>query len=398
MADNRLLSYVNSKRWGRGSSGKFITIYPPNSDSFGTLIEELGSETAGFVGPYILSDRRYRDSHVVFYRYGGFRQTQSLNVDGTMTPIIFDPNGDPLPDERLPYFKVPPWVTDPLGDWPGNDAPNSTLLNGRFKVEKVLSFSNAGGVYAGRDVVTAASIVLKEARPLTSCWPRQGELFDSVAALEREFQLLERLRDLDCVPTPIALFTEWEHSFLAEEFVDGTRLGDVRLTDGLSLVEILSDQQRLTEFQQFFSAIAVGLIDAVASIHEQGVILGDVSPNNILFHSIGPKIAIIDLESAFASDEGEEVERYVSGLYTGGFRRAEAARSGRMTPEDDYRAVGMVLYSLLLPVQSLFEFEPTAVNVLLERLMQLGLRAPMAQIIQYLLHGEVLQARRVADQ
>ena len=60
-ADRILLSLINSKRWSRGGSGKFFTVYPRDTDHFVELLPKLDAVTKGFAGPYILSDRRYRE-------------------------------------------------------------------------------------------------------------------------------------------------------------------------------------------------------------------------------------------------------------------------------------------------------------------------------------------------
>src|SRR5205085_916795 len=92
-------------------SGKFITIYPPGNREFLELIEELHIATTGLVGPYILSDHRYKDSATVFYRYGGMRLYEVLNVNGEKTPMLVAPDGTEVPDQRLAYPITPSWVT-----------------------------------------------------------------------------------------------------------------------------------------------------------------------------------------------------------------------------------------------------------------------------------------------
>ena len=77
---------MNSKRWARQGAGKFITIYPFDEDQFVSVIEQLHQATRQFEGPYILSDRRYKDSKVVFYRYGGMSPFKVLNIKGEKVP------------------------------------------------------------------------------------------------------------------------------------------------------------------------------------------------------------------------------------------------------------------------------------------------------------------------
>src|SRR5947209_6967540 len=80
--DMNILLLLNGKNWSRGGSGKFITIYPPDNHTFLQLIDEIHSATKAMHGPYILSDHRYKESGVVFYRYGGMQLYQKVNVKG----------------------------------------------------------------------------------------------------------------------------------------------------------------------------------------------------------------------------------------------------------------------------------------------------------------------------
>ncbi|MFC6135989.1 hypothetical protein ACFP3K_29360, partial [Streptomyces spororaveus] len=122
-ADPVMLGVINSKTQERGFSGKFMTIYPPDEDVFVGLIETLYRRTAdeAVEGPYVLSDRRYRDSKVLFYRYGGFRPPRRLNIDGTQSTFLVAPDGAYVADERLPCFRLPSWVRDPFAGEPAQD-------------------------------------------------------------------------------------------------------------------------------------------------------------------------------------------------------------------------------------------------------------------------------------
>src|SRR5579884_2132003 len=72
--DQRIVDLMTSKGWSRPASGKFITIYPLNDQRFLEIIEALYAALDGLVGPYVLSDRRYKDAHTIYYRYGGIEE------------------------------------------------------------------------------------------------------------------------------------------------------------------------------------------------------------------------------------------------------------------------------------------------------------------------------------
>ena len=86
--DHTILNLLNSKMWVRGGAGKFLTIYPQDEEQFKLLLEILQTKLVGHRGPYILSDRRYKDSGVLFYRYGGLARMKSVNEQGESVSVI----------------------------------------------------------------------------------------------------------------------------------------------------------------------------------------------------------------------------------------------------------------------------------------------------------------------
>src|ERR1700729_1154228 len=138
----------------RGSSGKFLTVYPPTDERFVEIADWLAEALDGIDGPYILSDRRYRDSKAVYYRYGGFVGLPRLRPDGTAMLMMKAPDGALVPDVRQPYWYAPEWAGDPVADDSHDGSADDQLLGGRFAVTSALSFSNQGGVYVASDVRT----------------------------------------------------------------------------------------------------------------------------------------------------------------------------------------------------------------------------------------------------
>src|SRR5882757_5055961 len=168
-ADKRILRLRNAKRWPRGGAGKFVTIYPRDEAECGVLLRELGAATVGFEGPYILSDRRFRDSEVLYYRYGGFSPTKRLTIKGDLVPVMQSEDGRAVDDIRNPFFQLPDGVRDPFRedavDDDSQDAP--TLKEGRYRIESAIAFATTGGVYLAVDTTTGARVAIKEVRPHT---------------------------------------------------------------------------------------------------------------------------------------------------------------------------------------------------------------------------------------
>lgn len=152
-ADRAMFLLVNAKQWDRGAAGKFITIYPSSEPQFKKLLHRLARALHPFAGPYVLSDRRYGTCPVLYYRFGGLLPRFRLNLTGDRIPVIADPDGMLVPDERQPYFQLPSWVKDPFPEADSVDGSGleMTLAGGRYRIISALSFSNTGGVYRGID-------------------------------------------------------------------------------------------------------------------------------------------------------------------------------------------------------------------------------------------------------
>jgi hypothetical protein len=395
--DSSLLHLLNSKLQERGYSGKFMTLYPPDQTSFEDLIEDLYQRTKNHPakGAYILSDQRYKDSKILFYRYGGFHPPYQLNVDGTQTSYLLSPQGEYVPDQRLPYFHLPDWASDPFGEADDVEYQGNTALNDRYLVEGALAFSNAGGVYYGTDTSTQQSVILKEARPLTNCWSVGERFWDAVYLLEREYKVLRRLQDLDCVPRPIELFQDWEHNFLVEERVDGLRFDAYWAQEDVILAPYIRRQGSIERFLPKFKSIAEALLQMITAVHERGILLGDLSPRNILINPETLQMWLIDFESAVFVDDDSEVLTYSTRWGTAGFVHPTRASRSQLLPEDDLYAVAMTLYSCVVPVNQLFALNPDAESIFLDKFIELGVPVEIKDMISSLLRGAVTEAQEI---
>ena len=315
LVDAHILDLSNSHTWGRGASGKFITVYPRDVDHMKRLMQRLHAVTADFSGPYILSDKRLPGSHVLFYRYGAFRGAQRLNAFGEQEPYLRMADGRLLPDPRPPYFVLPEGVTDPF---PEEDvAPgDKPLLQGRYRALAAMSTSAKGGVYRCLDVETQREVVIKEARP----WVNRGRRnpHDAIACLHNEWEMLQLLQDSGVTPRPLAFFQQWEHSFLVMELARGRKLGAVMASGELSLViQDTPDAKAIHHYGTTFVRMAHKLVSGLRAIHARGVVLQDLSPNNILFDAREDRLTFIDFEAAVSLQEPTRAP--VIRLFTPGF-------------------------------------------------------------------------------
>ncbi|MFJ6705447.1 MULTISPECIES: class III lanthionine synthetase LanKC [unclassified Streptomyces] len=383
----------NGKSFPRGSSGKFITVYPQDEQEFRAVGDALTAALAAFDGPHILSDRRYPGSRVVHYRYGGFVSISRMRPSGMKELLIRTPDGEPVVDIRHPYFHLPAWVRDPFTgeaaperpappDEPaetGADDPADTgitLADGRFTVVSAMKFSNRGGIYHGIDNETGADVLIREARPGVQIGP---DGTDAVLLLRHEYDILTELADTGLFVRPVAFFTEWEHSFLVEEFIEGTHLGHLGIVEN-PVYNLDLSAERLTDYYERFRALWLRVADAIAVCHERGIVLGDLSLTNIMVTG-DDRVLLIDMESAFHEDAPAGPARGAR-LYTPGMvtRRARLAAQGdRRT--DYYAFGGLILGCVMLCHQTDFIDRTMPRRLLAEVAADLSLPAELVRLI-----------------
>jgi predicted Ser/Thr protein kinase len=289
----------NAKYAPRGSSGKVVTIYPPDEAACERILAELDAILDGAPGPYILSDLRYGDGplHV---RYGGFIERYCPGPRGEMVPAIKDPAGELVPDTRSPVFTVPPWVRLPGFLTPHLAARNSMTIAGLpYDVEQALHFSNGGGVYAAVDKRTGERVILKEARPHAGL---AADGSDAVARLRREHDILRRLSGLGMAPEVRGYFEIGEHHFLAEEFIEGQPLNSC-YADRYPLTTAEPDPAKVAAYTTWALQICAGVERAADVLHERGVIFNDLHMFNIMIRP-DDTVALIDFEAASHVSEG----------------------------------------------------------------------------------------------
>ncbi|MGH3775716.1 MAG: class III lanthionine synthetase LanKC [Pseudonocardiaceae bacterium] len=298
LASRNVVHMRNAKYAPRGSSGKFVTIYPADVDALGMILHDLGDRLAGEPGPYILSDLRWNDGPL-YVRYGGFSLRHCLSARGDRVPAIEDPSGALVPDRREAVFATPPWVTLPDLLVPQLAARNATTVATLpYRIEQVLHFSNGGGLYDARDQRTGTRVVLKEARPHAGL---AADGADAVQRLRRERETLEHLAGIEGVPVVHDHFTLGEHHFLALEFVEGTSLNKV-FTQRYPMSGPAAGPAEIAAHTEWAVQVCAQVEGIVTAIHGRGIIHGDLHLYNVIVRADG-RIALIDFEVASSIDE-----------------------------------------------------------------------------------------------
>lgn len=393
VADPFMLDFVNSKNFPRGSSGKFITIYPETEQHFKLLIERLHKATSNLRGPYILSDKPYCDSRIIFYRYGGFTLRHKLTIFGERLPTIIDGHGLEITDKRLPTFRLPDGITDPLDSSVNQPKPQRNggiLLKGRYLIESAITFSNSGGVYRGVDQHTGRQVIIKEARPYVSV--ARHNRHDAVDILKKEADILGLLEDTGLAPRRIDCFHAWDHYFLVQEYLEGLPLYSYRSDERKALVlGHVDDHQRMVRFCDSLCKIALNLLHALDVLHSKGIIFGDLSPGNILIDEETCKLRIVDFEYSCFQNTAEQD---LFAFFTPGFASADRLHGKGLSVADDYYAAGCIIYSLIMPVTALFDLNPTAKRTFLDRIAEeYALPATLGKAILSLMDGDIDRAR-----
>ncbi|MFF4260653.1 class III lanthionine synthetase LanKC [Streptomyces virginiae] len=349
--DLNIFEMLNSKAISRGSGGKLVTVYPRDDEEFRTCLADLARLLKGVEGAYVLSDLRYRDSKALYFRYGQFLDTHTVDVLGRRRPRILGPDG-PVPDDRRPGHAQPSWVPWPFDDWrpADEDAEDDGLLGGRFRVTGAIQFSNSGGVYTAEDTADDdRPVLLKEARPHTNINPRQDH--DAVDILGREWMFLNRLADTGAYPAPIATFRHWEHHYIAEEFVDSSDIRSV-LLERNPLARPGFDVERSREYLRIFLAVFRGLARAIRAAHDRGVILTDFTAANLLIDPDTYEVTVVDLEACRLAEGGDDALAKPVELYTPGFSLSRN-RFKAYGPEGDRYALASTMAYFVFPIAAM---------------------------------------------
>ncbi|MFJ4503646.1 class III lanthionine synthetase LanKC [Streptomyces sp. NPDC088864] len=332
-----VLARRNSKYGDRGSSGKFVTLYPLDEDMLGEVLDALEPLLVGESGPYILSDLRWRQGPL-YLRYGGFVARLVRTESGELVHCIKDPEGNWVPDVRGPGFRPPPWVTLPERVKEALEERNSGALTGfPYRPAKALHFSNGGGVYLATDARDGSTVLLKEARPLAGL---DADGTDAVARLRNEYWALRRLAGLDCMPAHAEFRKGNEHYYLAREYVEGKALGQEMQERN----PLLGNGPATAEAFAAYTAWALDTLDAIEhamrALHERGVVFGDLHPNNVLLRPDGG-VVFIDLEAS-----SEAVARASQAMAAPGYQ----APAGYTGTDVDRYAMGCLRLGVFLPL------------------------------------------------
>lgn len=362
LASERIFIWMHHKHGPRSQSGKFCAIYPITVDAARNLMERLSKELDGFEGAYPLTNRRFPDSRVVSYRYGGFTHPPQVQPDGSYQPMLVDGTGTAVPDARPTRFVLPDGIEDPFHE-DSDELADGPVSFGGYSFTTVLRHANGGGAYEAKNGA-GRTVFIKEARG------NNGYHWDRSTAVERlrnEHAVLEKLHAAipGICPEPLDYFTYWEHEFLATEFIAGLSLWSWMVLNNPLITVNPSDEVVATYF-----ATCERIVDELRTqlwrIHDAGYCFGDLNPHNVLLVDGHPRL--IDFEAAGPIDG----KRHAIGA--DGYRPADAKKlDGRYTDEFALSAIAQMLIS---PVHPVLTRNPDAAEHLLADASQIGHVSP----------------------
>ncbi|WP_354637312.1 class III lanthionine synthetase LanKC [Kitasatospora camelliae] len=351
--------WTHHKHAPRPQAGKFIAAYPRDVEAAERLMEQLDSALAGEQGPRILSDRRYRTSGTVHYRYGAFVPRTRLRADGSRTLLVRDGAGRLVEDRRGVTPRLPDQITDPFrrpapaptsADAPAPAPAAASHAFGGFVFESAVRHSNAGGAYLGREEATGRAVFIKEARAHIAF---EDDGLDAQARLRGEWETLRVLHEQapGLAPEPIAYFRQSGHEYLVSELVDGRALNSWMAVNN-PLVRVGRTAGQVAAYFERCEGLIAGVEDALARLHACGYLFVDVSPGNVLVAE-DDTVRLVDFEAA----QRPGASRALIG--TPGYAPPRALVGEDLAVHDDYGVSALALL-LLGPFHHVVRRNPDA--------------------------------------
>jgi len=330
-----------SKHGNRISAGKFITIYP-NEEEFIPLLKILEKALKDLpLGPYILTDRRYKKSNV-FYRYGAFQKIENENG----ISCIFDTKGNLIPDLREPRFSLPDFITIPEDILKEEEIlfkkfiPEPSKLK-LYNIEKVIRFSNAGGIYIASRKEDGKKVVIKEARKEIGL---DGQNRNAEYRLNVEYEALKNLQGVDGVVQLIDHFKVWENTFMVIEFVEG-----INIYSWLAKNYPFSEKIDTQKYFEDVTKIINDMKKIIERMHSKDVAMCDIQTQNIIVDD-QLNLKIIDFETAEPSKNESQ-----PALATRGFSN----KLNTIAKDRDWYSLNRLFQFLLIPIGAVSDINMT---------------------------------------
>ena len=244
--------------------GKLITLYPSTVSIAKNLLNRLYDELKHYDGIEVISDRPYRDSKVIWYRYG------------THTPL------DTEKEERKPYFVLPENITDPFVS--EDQFLTGSIIQKQYTFIKILRRKGEGNIYLAKNK-TDEQVVIKEVRKNVYISPN----IQKTAQKEFEFQFISRVnnnKNLN-IPKAIEKIEEKYSIFYVYAYVQGNSLENFP-----ALVRFMESTSK--DKSEILKNIILQLLNSIRELSFLGIDKLDIHPGNFIISN--NKLFWIDLD------------------------------------------------------------------------------------------------------
>lgn len=275
--------HIFSKKANPIEVGKFITLYPPSKKEFLSLLEQLYEALKSYQGIQVLTDRYYKDSQVIHYRFG----VMNAKLYEQGRPKLVDKEGTVFEDIVGPYYQCPVFEDD---SFEFKEEDTDSLLHNRYEMKLIIHESGSGNVYLAIDTESNQKVVIKEARRNTYV----SEHIKARDLLQNEKEKLLFLEGCN-VPTFIEDFDIDENYYLVEKYIEGKTLDELKNEYNI-LHDFHSESKRL--FNKKIKNVVFQTFSILEDIHLRGVIVEDISLSNIILTNEG-EVYFIDLETSY---------------------------------------------------------------------------------------------------
>ena len=289
-------------------------------------------------------------------------------------------NGSPV-CARCGFDNTPPVKSEPYHLKPGS------VLAGKYLIGKVIGEGGFGITYIGLQMTLSKRVAIKEYYP-SGAANRSIDSSENVIVTGNRIDFYEKgmQRFLDEAKNVAAFceedgivdimdyFRENNTAYIVMEYLEGETLKDYVSHHGVFMPERLI-------------SLMIPLMQSLNSMHTQGIIHRDISPDNIMYHKL-QRLKLMDFGSArFYTNE----ERQLSVVLKQGFAPEEQYRgNGVQGPYTDVYALCATIYTCItgrVPVNSVERL----VDDTLKRPSELGVKiAPYQE--NAIMHGLAVKA------
>lgn len=212
---------------------------------------------------------------------------------------------------------------------PAPNRDSTSVLDGRYKINRVLGSGGFGMTYLAQDKHRPGEplCVVKHLKPA-----RRDEKFLQVARrlFKTEAEILEKLGKHPQIPQLLAYFEQNQEFYLVQEYIEGHPLSDELPVD-----------KRLPEIQVI--KLLKGILEVLIFIHQHSVIHRDIKPSNIMRRELDGQLVLIDFGAVKQIQPPEQADKegFTVAIGTRGYAPPEQY-AGHPSFSSDIYALGMI--------------------------------------------------------